>query len=530
MANQPNLVLSPGTPLLHRHNFPPGFVFGTSSSAYQYEGAVENRGKNIWDSFTRIPGKIKDGSNGDIAVDSYHKFEEDVACMKRMGVDAYGFSISWSRILRGGNLSEGVSSEGIKYYKNLIKKLLDNGIEPVVTLFHWDLPQPLENAYGGFLSHKIVADFCIYADFCFKTFGDQVKNWVTLNEPSCYSSGGYATGSLAPGRGASAQGHATVSLAPGHVSSLPRHSNMGIIPPTWGRYTSWQPSCNNGGDKGIELGDSGTEPYLVTHHQLLAHAAAVKLYREKYQASQKGKIGIKLMVVWMEPLTESKGNRDAALRALDFLYGWFMDPLTNGDYPHSMRTRVGNRLPKFSSIESMMVKGSFDFIGLDYYTARYAANEPNCTGKPSYLTDSGAQLLTERNGIPIGPKAGSDWLYVYEKGIWDILLYTKRKYNNPLVYVTENGVDEANEPTLSLPQACIDIHRIDFHYKHLCFVKRAIEDGANVKGYFAWSLMDNFEWSEGFTVRFGINYVDFKNGLKRYPKLSSVWFNVLLKK
>ncbi|KAE8037052.1 hypothetical protein FH972_009677 [Carpinus fangiana] len=480
------------TASLNRSSFPAGFIFGTASAAYQYEGAAneDGRGPSIWDSYThRYPGRIKDGSNGDVAVDQYHRYKEDVGIMKEMGLDAYRFSISWSRVLPKGKLSGGVNSEGIKYYNNLINELLNKGLQPFVTLFHWDLPQALEDEYGGFLSPHIVDDYRDYAELCFKEFGDRVKHWITLNEPWTYSVSGYANGQFAPGR-----------------------------------CSSWQNLNCTGGD-------SSTEPYLASHHQLLAHAAAVQVYKQKYQASQKGVIGITLVCHWMVPFSDAKHNRDAALRAIDFMFGWFMDPLINGDYPHSMRSLAGNRLPKFSKEQSKLLKGSFDFIGVNYYTANYAAYAPNLnSGNASYLTDSLANLTTERNGILIGTPAASDWLHVYPRGFLDLLLYTKEKYHNPLIYITENGIDEVNNVTLSLEEALVDNQRIEYYYSHLWYLRKAITHGVNIKGYFAWSLLDNFEWNSGYTVRFGINFVDYKNGLKRHPKLSAHWFKNFLKK
>ncbi|XP_021277975.1 beta-glucosidase 12-like [Herrania umbratica] len=478
-------------PSFSRKTFPAGFVFGTASSSYQYEGAAKEggRGPSIWDTYThKYPGKIADGSNGDVAIDSYHRYKEDVGIMKEMGLDAYRFSISWSRVLPNGKLNGGVNKEGVRYYNNLINELLANGIQPFVTLFHWDLPQALEDEYGGFLSPRIVDDFRDYANVCFKEFGDRVKHWITLNEPWSYSSGGYASGFLAPGR-----------------------------------CSAWQKLNCTGGD-------SGTEPYLVGHYLLLAHAAAVKLYRQNYQATQKGIIGITLVSHWFVPFSNARHHKNAALRALDFMFGWFMDPITIGSYPHSMQSLVGGRLPKFNKEQSEMLKGSFDFLGLNYYTANYAAYAPTLSaGKPSYLTDARANLSTERHGIPIGQMAGSNWLYVYPRGIRDLLLYVKEKYNNPLIYITENGVDEVNNATLPLKEALIDNMRIDYHRAHLSFIQLAIKDAVDVKGYFAWSLLDNFEWMNGYTVRFGINFVDYKNGLKRYPKLSAHWFKDFLK-
>ncbi|KMT14420.1 hypothetical protein BVRB_4g071990 [Beta vulgaris subsp. vulgaris] len=479
-----------GIGALNRSSFSAGFVFGTASSSYQYEGAAhdDGRGPSIWDTFTRkYPDKIKDRSSGDVAIDSYHHYKEDVKIMKQMGLDAYRFSISWSRILPYGRVRKGVNSKGLAYYHNLIDELVANGIRPFVTLFHWDLPQALEEEYGGFLSPCVVDDFWDYVNICFREFGNKVKHWITLNEPWSYSFGGYGNGILAPGR-----------------------------------CSKWQQLNCTGGD-------SATEPYLVAHHQLLAHAAAVDLYRRKYQASQKGVIGITLVSHWFVPLSEVPRHQFAARRALDFMFGWFMDPITKGEYPRTMRSLVRGRLPKFTAEQLRLVNGSFDFLGLNYYTAYYAAYSPGMKqAKPSYLTDSIVKQTVERNGIPIGPKAGSDWLHVYPRGIRDLLLYLKKTYDNPLIYITENGVSEINNDKVSLHEALSDKMRVQYHHDHLAFLHLAINEGVNVKGYFAWSLLDNFEWSSGYTVRFGINYVDYKDGLKRYPKLSAFWFKKFL--
>ncbi|KAM6598092.1 hypothetical protein CsatA_008616 [Cannabis sativa] len=494
-----NIPTQYNTCSLNRSSFPTGFLFGTSSSAYQYEGGAQEGGKgpSIWDTYThKHPDKIKDGSNGDVAVDAYHRYKEDVKIMKEMGLDAYRFSISWPRLLECGKLSGGVNKEGIKYYNNLINELLANGLKPFVTLFHWDLPQALEDEYGGFLSPNIVHHFKEYTELCFKEFGDRVKHWITFNEPIAYSVAGYATGMFPPGR-----------------------------------CSEWQ-------HMNCTAGNSGTEPYLVTHHQLLAHAASARLYKDKYQGNQKGSIGITLVSLWVVPYSEAKHHKKAALLALDFMYGWFMDPLTNGEYPHSMRSIVGDRLPKFTKLESKIVKGSFDFIGLNYYSSNYASYAPHHNNdttlqNPSYLTDSWASLSSERNGVPIGPSPNgtSNAIYIYPRGIRDVLVYTKRKYNNPFIYITENGIDEFNDPNLSLEEALIDYQRIDYHYRHLYYLQKAIiKDGVKVKGYFAWSLLDNFEWILGHTVRFGLNYVDYKHALTRHPKLSAHWFKNFLQK
>ncbi|XP_010046697.2 beta-glucosidase 12 [Eucalyptus grandis] len=407
--------------------------------------------------------------------------------MAEMGLNAYRFSISWSRIIPKGKVKGGINKEGVQYYNNLINELLAHGIQPFVTLFHWDLPRALEEEYGGFLSPWIVDDFRDYAEVCFKEFGDRVKHWITLNEPWTYSVGGYANGQLAPGR-----------------------------------CSDWQMlNCTSG--------DSGTEPYIVGHNQLLAHANVSKLYKDKYQASQKGVIGITLVSHWMVPYSDEKHNQNARRRALDWMLGWFLDPITYGNYPHSMRLLVGKRLPKFTKEQSLLVKGSFDFLGLNYYTSNYAKYMPYSNAlNSSYLTDARTNLSTERNGIPIGPRAASRWLFVYPSGLHSLLMYVKTKYQNPLIYITENGIDEFNNSTLPLEHQLADCMRINYYYRHLLYLYKAIKDGVNVRGYFAWSLLDNFEWSWGYTVRFGINYVDYKNGLKRYPKQSAIWFKSFL--
>ncbi|OAY73437.1 Beta-glucosidase 12, partial [Ananas comosus] len=398
---------------------------------------------------------------------------------------------------RGG----GINKEGIQYYNNLINELISNGIVPFVTLFHWDSPQGLEDEYGG-------KDFKNYADICFKEFGDRVKQWITFNEPLTYCAQGYAFGAFVPGR------------------------------------------CSPWENAKCSAGDAGREPYAVCHNQLLAHATAVELYRHKYQQQQKGQIGITLNTNWFLPYSKSKADDEAVERALDFNYGWFLEPLTRGKYPSSMQSLVGNRLPVFSKTQSELVKGSYDFIGVNYYTASYtySVSPPPNNVNATFSTDAQINATAIRNGIPIGPQvtqmryykmsskargvsqAASGWLYIYPPGIRQLLLYTKSKYNNPVIYITENGVDEYNNKTASLKEALNDGTRVSYYKNHLLYVRRAIRDGVNVRGYFAWSLLDNFEWVDGYSVRFGINYVDFNNGLKRYPKRSAHWFKRLLRK
>ncbi|XP_065637711.1 furostanol glycoside 26-O-beta-glucosidase isoform X2 [Quercus suber] len=308
-----------GPQVVKRIDFPFDFTIGASTSALQTEGAGDEggRGPSTWDRF------IQDGvGERDIAVDSYNRYKEDVQLLKKMGVDAYRFSIAWLRILPKGTVSGGVNQEGIDFYNNFINELLQNGITPFVTLFHFDLPQALQDEYDGFLNRRIVDDFKNYADLCFQTFGDRVKHWTTINEPQVFGQYGYKMGSSNPNPN-----------------------------PT-------------------------TDPYLATHHIILAHAAAAKLYKKKYQATQGGEIGISLVCQWFEPETRYHYDKDAADRAVDFLMGWYMDPLVYGDYPFVMKVLVRNALPKFSEEEKELVKGAYDFIGVNYYTLRYASTLP----------------------------------------------------------------------------------------------------------------------------------------------------------
>ncbi|XP_039124074.1 beta-glucosidase 12-like isoform X2 [Dioscorea cayenensis subsp. rotundata] len=477
--------------LLGRKSFPSGFTFGASSSAYQVEGGASEggRGPCIWDTFAlQHPEKIQDRSSGSVACDSFRKYEEDVKLLKDAGMDAYRFSISWSRILPKGSIKGGINHEGIAYYNNLINELIQNGIKPFVTIFHWDVPQALEDEYGGFLNRRILDDFKDYCEVCFREFGDRVKHWITLNEPWTFSSYGYDTGVFAPGR------------------------------------SSISGNCS--------LGDSAREPYIVSHNLILAHALAVKLYREKFQDTQKGEVGITLVSHWMTPITNSVQNEQTAERALKFMFGWYMDPLVHGDYPFIMKALVRERLPCFTEEESEMIKGSYDFIGINYYTARYAYSLPlSSNDRPiSYNADSYVDLrVSKLDGGLIGEPSGSNWLFVYPDGIRDLLLYTKNKYNDPVIYITENGTSELDSETLSLQEALDDKKRVNYYALHLSKVEEAIRLGVNVKGYFAWSLMDNYEWADGYTMRFGLTYIDYKDGSKRYPKASLQWFTKFLK-
>ncbi|KAM7262548.1 hypothetical protein ACFE04_000231 [Oxalis oulophora] len=251
-----------------------------------------------------------------------------------------------------------------------------------------------------------------------------------------------------------------------------------------------------------------------------------------YQAFQKGIIGVTLESFWMVPKYQTNASRKAALRALDFILGWTLDPIMSGNYPKTMRKLVGHRLPKFTKEQSETINISIDFLGLNYYTAHYAENVKSpVTENPSYMTDSRVIETMEKNGILIGESTDVDWLYLYPKGILEILLYIKGKYNNiPPIYITENGIAEYNNESRPIESFLQDCFRVNFHHKHLINLLSAIKEGVDVRGYYAWSLLDNFEWGGGYTFRMGMTFVDYKNGLKRYLKSSALWFKDFLKK
>ncbi|XP_050210109.1 beta-glucosidase 12-like [Mercurialis annua] len=473
--------------------FPENFIWGVATSSYQTEGAANKfgRGPSTWDTFAHeFPERIDDGSNGDVAVNYYGYYKEDLKRMnKQLGVNAFRFSISWTRIIPSGRLREGINEEGIAFYNSVIDESLANGLIPFVTLFHWDVPQALEDKYGGFRSSNIIADFKDYAELCYQRFGDRVKNWITINEPYVFTVHGYEIGGLAPGR------------------------------------------CSSWVDRACQAGDSGTEPYIVGHHVLLAHAVAYRAYKAM---GQDGEIGITLDVTWPEPYDfSSAADRAAAQRNLDFSFGWSMDPLVYGHYPRIMQELVtGNRLPQFSNEEVVLLKGSYDFIGINYYTANYASTNISADPDPThirYATDSHVNLTKYRDGKPIGVQASPSWLYVFPEGIRYVLNYTKDAYKNPVIYVTENGIGD--DKNLSPEDTRKDIWRIKYFNIHLWNVLRSICDhGVNVKGYFAWSYIDNFEWSNGYTIRMGLYGVDRKKSLARFPKDSVTWWKEFLSK
>ncbi|KAI9065611.1 glycoside hydrolase family 1 protein [Trametes sanguinea] len=433
---------------------PKDFLWGYATASYQIEGspAADGRLPSIWDTFSHTPGKIKDGSTGDVACDSYHRWGEDVALLHFSGAKAYRFSLSWSRIIPKGGRDDPINPAGIEHYIVFIETLLKNHIKPVVTLYHWDLPQTLHDRYGGWLNkEEIVADYVNYARTCFRYFGHLVKDWITHNEPWCVSVLGYGTGMFAPGH----------------------------------------------------KGD--TEHWIVAHNLILAHAYAVKAYRDEFKAEQGGQIGISLDTQWQMPYDDSPENVAAAQRGLAFKLGRFADPIYKGHYPSVVKEMIGDRLPDFTEAEIAVVKGSSDFFGLNTYTTQLAKDggDNEIQGKVQYT-------FTRPDGTQLGKQAHVPWLQSYPPGFRSLLNYLWETYQMP-IYVTENGFTVKGENVLSADQAVNDTDRIEYYEGYTNALLQAVtEDGVPVKGYYAWSLMDNFEWADGYDSRFGVTYVDFK--------------------
>lgn len=454
--------LPPVPPTVLSGAFPKSFNFGTSTSSYQVEGAWldGDKGLSIWDAYSHTPGRIANNDTGDIANDMYHLYPSDIQLMKKYGLQHYRFSIAWNRILPTGVAP--VNQKAVDYYNDLINTLLENGVTPHVTLYHSETPLALTmypNLPMPFLdSERFPTWFSDYADVVFSLFGDRVKHWFTFNEPFCTA--------------------------------------------VYGTY-----------------GD--TDPYLIAHNAILAHAQTVQLYRSKYEELQKGTIGIVLNTAHFYPKdVNSAADIDAAQRGYDFWYGWFLDPMHTGDYPKRMRDTVGSRLPVFSDEQKKMVIGSLDFVALNYYFP--------------YITSPGTMTENDPPGffrdMNITSEFDSSWPLsqtgwgIYGPGLRDLLIYTKENYNNLPTYVTENGL--AWEES-SVDAAIDDRERQQYLYDHIEAVGQALQNGCDVKGYFVWSFQDNLEWASGYQMHFGLIYIE-RPSLQRIVKNSLRWYSNVL--
>lgn len=461
--------------------FPENFKFGVATASYQIEGAWNEHGKgpNVWDTLThRIPPFTDDASTGDIACDAYHKTVQDVQILKSMGVNFYRFSLSWSRLLPRG-FSNYVNPEGVQYYNDLINELLANDITPIVTIFHWDTPQNLEEL-GGWPNPKMADFFVDYARVVFDAFGDRVKEWLTFNEPNQICQQGYATGGMAPA-----------------------HNTK-------------------------EMGG-----YWCTHTVLIAHGRAYRMYQEEFKSKQGGRVGITIDNQWNEPLTNSTEDKEAAERANIMNFGWYANAIfsKNGDYPSILRERVDqfseeegftrSRLPYFTQEEIEMIRGSHDFFGLNHYTSRVVTNDDGDQGRPSHEHDVGTRGEIDPKWEP----SAADWLYVVPWGLRKTLEWIKENYDNPEVIITENGYADKHDAPLR------DCERVKYYNLYLEEVLKAIhESNCNVTAYTAWSFMDNFEWQRGYTQRYGLYHVDFEDPERpRTPKMSAHVFANIIK-
>jgi beta-glucosidase len=433
-----------------RTPFPPGFLWGAATSAYQVEGSSQADGAGVsnWHRFCHTPGLVKDGGTGDEACDHYRRWEEDIGWMKELGLTAYRFSVSWSRILPEG--TGRVNEKGLDFYRRLVDTLGENGIEPNVTLFHWDLPASLEDK-GGWQNRDIADWFADYARVLFRALDGRVRMWATLNEPGVVSDGGYLHGVLAPG-----------------------HRSLFETP-------------------------------IVSHNLLRAHGAAVDVYR----AEGRHRIGI---VVNFEPkhsASDTAGDLAATRRADAYTNRQFLDPIFLGHYPEELAAIFGSAWPRFPAVDLDAIRRPIDFLGINYYTRDVVRNEPK------------AWPVGAGHVHQAGLHTDMGW-EVYPEGLAETLLRVRDRYGATPLYVTENGA--AFDDPVPSGDVVEDPLRVAYLRAHLRAVRHAMEKGVDLRGYFAWSLLDNFEWSEGFSKRFGLIRVDYRTQ-KRTPKASARFYS-----
>ena len=447
-----------------RYPFPKGFVWGAATSAYQIEGATgeDGRGESIWDRFARTPSKVEDGSNGDVACDHYHQWKSDVGLMKRLGLHAYRFSIAWPRIVPAGRGA--INAAGLDFYSRLVDDLLEKGIEPYATLYHWDLPQRLQDE-GGWASRATAEAFVEYADAVSRKLGDRVRQWITHNEPWCASMLGYQTGRHAPG------------------------------------LTDW-PSA-----------------IAASHHLLLSHGWAVPVLRANSRSAQ---VGITLNLCPAVAASASPEDQDATRHFDGYFNRWFLDPLYHGTYPSDVVADYVDRgyldpskLEFLQTSDMNAIAAPTDFLGVNYYNRAIVRSDriPEEKNRP-------------RTVVPAPEREWTDMGWeVYPDGLFQTLARLAFEYSVPKMYITENGASYADGPDESGRIA--DERRTRFIRDHLLEAHRAIELGVPLAGYFAWSLMDNFEWERGYGQRFGITWVDYATQ-QRTPKDSALWYRQVI--
>ncbi len=436
--------------------FPKDFLWGCATSAYQIEGSplADGAGASIWHRFAHTPGRITDGDDGDIACDHYRRYASDVDLMHDLGMQAYRFSIAWSRVLPNG--TGRVNAAGLGFYERLVDRLLEKGIQPMATLYHWDLPAALDDR-GGWLNRDIAHWFADYAELMFRRLDDRVKFWCTLNEPWVVTDGGYLHGVLAPG-------HRSAYEAP-----------------------------------------------LASHNLMRAHGAAVQTYRA---VNGRNRIGLVVNLEPKYPASQDAADLAAVARADAYMNRQYLDPALLGSYPAELADVFGDAWPDFPAEDFAQIQQKIDFLGVNYYTRSVTKHDP--TAWPVRASSVRQKQHTY---------TATDW-EVFPQGLTDTLLWIKHRYGNPPVYITENGAAFFDPPhaegTLEDPL------RMDYLRKHIRAVHEAIRQGADVRGYFVWSLLDNLEWAHGFSKRFGIVHVNYAT-MARTPKASARLYTDIIK-
>ncbi len=432
--------------------FPKDFLWGATTSSYQIEGAwnADGRGETVWDRFCHtVPNKVANRDSGDVACDHYHRYREDVALMCQIGLQAYRFSVAWSRVLPAGIGS--VNTKGLDFYSRLVDELLASGIQPYLTLYHWDTPQALQDR-GGWANSASVQWFAEYTEVMTRHLGDRVQNWTTHNEPWIVAFVGYFYGGHPPG-----------------MTDL-------------------------------------TTAYQVAHHLLLAHGAAAPIIRQNVPNSR---LGISLNLNPIYPGAPETEHMSAAYRQDGFLNRWMLDPLFKGVYPADMVTLVEPYLPPIDLAAIQSAAVPLDFLGVNYYLRNVV------------LHDDNELPLRLRHMMPEDAQKTAMGWEIFPEGLTALLVRLQQDYAPAAIYITENG--SAFEDTVSADGTIHDPQRIAYFESHLAALEQAIEQGAAVKGYFVWSLMDNFEWSHGYDKRFGLIYVDYTTQ-KRILKKSALYY------
>lgn len=436
-----------------KYQFPADFIWGSATASYQIEGAYneDGRGMSTWDTFSRQPGKVVNADNGDVACDHYHRTKEDIALMKKMGLKHYRFSIAWPRIMPDG---EGkVNQKGLDFYSTLVDDLLAAGIEPLVTLFHWDLPQALQDKYGGWKSKEVSRLFAAYTDVVTKALGDRVKRWATINEIMCFTILAHKMGVHAPG--------------------------------------------------GIETSQVVNQ---TVHNALLGHGLAMQKIRKNVPGAIVGLVE-NLSAPW--PLLAEEPYLTAAVTAWKYKNSQILFPLMTGKYDREIFERQFGPLPEYTEEEMKIISAPMDYIGYNYYSCTPVRAAENVKGYKDVELPAAY------------PRTDMDWAITPEALYWS-LKYTKENFGNIPIFITENGMAAAD--SVEEDGSIQDIDRISYIRSHLKSCHRAIQEGANLQGYYIWSLMDNFEWALGYSKRFGIVRVDYKTQ-KRTVKESGKYYS-----